>query len=151
MRFLGSLRRSTKIKVRELEYIARYRKIYKSVIQDAKKRENEKYIRSSTNKTKATWQLINKKLGKPNKNIEIKWDNSLISNPRVIPELFNLYYVDTIERVPGHNNGHHINYNKLNLNINLCSQTMYITPVSESEVEKVIKNLKGKAHQVSME
>jgi len=44
-----------------------------------KKRENGKYIRSSTNKTNATWQLINKKLGKPNKNnknIEIKWDNS---------------------------------------------------------------------------
>jgi hypothetical protein len=31
-----------------------------------------------------------------------------------------------------------------NLKINTCPQTMFINPVSENEVEKVIKNLKGK-------
>jgi hypothetical protein len=32
-----------------------------------------------------------------------------------------------------------------NLKINSCPQTMYITPVSESEIEKVVKKLKGKS------
>ena len=36
-------------------------------------------------------------------------------------------------------------YNMSKLKINACPQTMYITPVSESEIEKVIKNLKGKS------
>jgi hypothetical protein len=39
-----------------------------------------------------TWQLINKELGKTfknNKNIELKWGKGIISNPRVISELFN--------------------------------------------------------------
>ena len=131
-----------------MEYIDQYRKIYKRVIQASKKRENDKYISSSKNKTKATWQLINQKLGKPflnNKNIELKWGNSTTSNPRVISELFNLHYAEAIERVSGHNNGTHIAYNMSNLKINSCSQTTYITPVSESETEKVINNLQGKS------
>jgi hypothetical protein len=32
-----------------------------------------------------------------------------------------------------------------NLKINSCPNTMYNTPVSESEIEKVVKNLKGKS------
>jgi len=31
-----------------------------------------------------------------------------------------------------------------NLKINTCPQTIYINPVSENEVEKMVKNLKGK-------
>jgi hypothetical protein len=31
-----------------------------------------------------------------------------------------------------------------NLKINTCTQTIFVNPVSETEVEKVIKNLKGK-------
>jgi len=31
-----------------------------------------------------------------------------------------------------------------NLKINTCPQTMFINPVSENKVEKVVKNLKGK-------
>jgi hypothetical protein len=31
-----------------------------------------------------------------------------------------------------------------NLKINTCPQTILINPVSENEVEKVVKNLKGK-------
>jgi len=93
-------------------------------------------------------QLINKKLRKPfinNKNIELKWGQNRISNHRVISEIFNSYYKEAIERVPGHNSGTPTAYNMSNLKINACPQTMNITPVSESEIEKVIKKLKGKS------
>ena len=148
MRLLEKQRKITKPNKKDLEYINQYRKIYKKVIQEAKRRENDTYISSSTNKIKATWKLINQKRGKPlinNRNIELKWGKSKISDPRTISEVFNSYYVETIERVSGHNKGTHTVQNMSSLKINSCAQTMYITPVSESEIEKVIKNLKGKS------
>jgi hypothetical protein len=42
------------------------------------------------------------------------------------------------------NSGTHATYNMANLKINTCPQTIFINPVSENEVEKVVKNLKGK-------
>jgi len=66
---------------KELEYIEQYKKIYRRVIQEAKRRENDNYMSSSKNKVKATWQLIYKELGKSfinNKNIELKFGKSKI-------------------------------------------------------------------------
>ena len=40
--------------------------------------------------------------------------------------------------------GTHTTYNMTNFKINTCPQTMFINPVSENEVEKVVTNLKGK-------
>jgi len=42
------------------------------------------------------------------------------------------------------NSGTHTTYNMTNLKINTCPQTMFINPVSENKVEKVVKNLEGK-------
>jgi hypothetical protein len=61
---------------KDLKYIEQYRKIYRRVIQQAKRMENNNYISSATNKSKAAWQVINKELGKSlinNKNIELTW------------------------------------------------------------------------------
>jgi hypothetical protein len=38
--------------------------------------------------------------------------------------------------------GTHATYNTTNLKINTCPETIFINPVSENEVEKVVKNLK---------
>jgi thermostable 8-oxoguanine DNA glycosylase len=59
-------------------YIEQYRKIYRAVIQEAKRRENNNCIRSAKNKSKAAWQVINKELGESfinKKNIELRWKN----------------------------------------------------------------------------
>jgi hypothetical protein len=42
------------------------------------------------------------------------------------------------------NRGTHATYNMASLKINTCPQTIFINPVSEIEVEKVVKKLKGK-------
>ena len=87
MRWLDKQRKTTIMEKKDLEYIEQYRKIYKRVIQEAKRRENDNHVSSSKNKVKATWQLINKELGKSflnKKNIELKLGKSKISNPRVI-------------------------------------------------------------------
>jgi hypothetical protein len=75
MRLLDKQRKTTVIKKKDLEYIGQYRKIYRRVIQEAKRRENENYVSSATNKSKAAWQVTNKELGKSfinNKNIELR-------------------------------------------------------------------------------
>jgi hypothetical protein len=40
--------------------------IYKRIIKEAKKRENDRYIANATNKTKGMWQIINKEAQKKN-------------------------------------------------------------------------------------
>jgi hypothetical protein len=46
-----------------LIYINRYQKIYRSIIIEAKRRENDRFMLSSHNKTKAIWKIINKETG----------------------------------------------------------------------------------------
>jgi hypothetical protein len=135
------------MKKKDLEYIGQYRKIYRRVIQEAKRRENDNYISSATNKSKAAWQVINKELGKTfinNKNIELRWGKNKILHPRAIAELFNSYFVESVEKLADQISGTHATYNMTNLKINTCPQTIFINPVSETEVEKVVRNLKGK-------
>jgi len=137
----------TVTKKKDLEYMEQYTKLYRRVIQEAKRRENNNYISSPKNKSKAAWQIINKELGKSfinNKNTEIRWGKNKISNPRAIAELFNTYFIETIEKMTDQNSGKHTTNNKTYLKINTCSQTIFINLVSENEGEKVAKNLKGK-------
>jgi hypothetical protein len=88
-----------------------------------------------------------KELGKSfinHKNIELRWGKNKISHPRAIAELFNSYFVESVEKLTDQNSGTHATYNMTNLKINTCPQTIFINPVSETEVEKVVSNLKGK-------
>jgi len=59
-------------------------------------------------------------------------------------QLFNLYFVEIVEKLTDQNSGMHATYNMTNLKINTCPQTIFINLVSENEVEKVVKYLKGK-------
>jgi phage anti-repressor protein len=46
------------MKQKDLKYIEHYRKIYRRVIQEAKRIENNDYISRAKNKSKAAWQVI---------------------------------------------------------------------------------------------
>jgi hypothetical protein len=75
MRLLDKQRKTIVMKKKYLEYIGQYRKIYRRVLQESKRRENDNYISSDTKKSKAAWQVINTELGKTfmnNKNIELR-------------------------------------------------------------------------------
>jgi hypothetical protein len=100
MWLLDNQKKLTVLNQKDLKYIEQYRKIYRRVIQEAKRIENNNYISSGKNKSKAAWQVINKELGKSsinNRNIELTWGKNKTSNPRVITELFNSYFVDTVQ------------------------------------------------------
>jgi len=64
MQLLDNQSKTIVIKKKDLEYIEQYRKIYRRVIQEAKRRENNNRISSAKNKSKAAWLVINKELGK---------------------------------------------------------------------------------------
>jgi len=130
-----------------LECIEQYRKIYIRVIQEANRKKNNNYVSSSKNKLKAAMQIINTELGKSfinNKNIELRRRKNKISIPRAMAELFNSYVVETVDKLTDHNSGTHTTYNMTHLEIDTCPQTMLINRVSENEIKKVVKSLKGK-------
>jgi hypothetical protein len=79
-----------------------------------------------------------------NKNTELRWGKNNMSNPRVIAELFNSYFIEIVEELTDQNSGKHATYNMMNLKINTCPQTIFNNPVSENKVEKMVENLKGK-------
>jgi hypothetical protein len=116
------------MKEKDLKYTENYRQIYRKVIKEAKKRENDKYISNASNKSKAAWQVINKELGKSSissKNIELNWENNRISNPRVIAELFNSYFVESVEKLVDQNSKTDSNYNMTNLKLHTHVQQQY--------------------------
>jgi hypothetical protein len=63
MQVLNSLTRNFTLKWETLEYVTKYKRIYKRVVREAKIKDNDSYVVESENKTKTVWQLI-KKLGK---------------------------------------------------------------------------------------
>ena len=73
MWLLDSQRKMTVMEKKYLDYIKHYRKVYRRVIKQAKRSENNSYISNTKDKSKA---VINKEVGKPsinNKNIELRW------------------------------------------------------------------------------
>ena len=59
--------------------------IYKKVLKEAQKRENDSYIENVTNKTKKIWQLISKQVGKCpflDKKIELKTETGIATHPQ---------------------------------------------------------------------
>jgi hypothetical protein len=96
MRILDKQRKEMKLGKEDCQFIKNYRRIYRKVIIEAKKRDNDNYIANAKNKTKASWQVINYETGKTtvsNKNIELNWNSSKIT-PNMVSEIFNIYFVD---------------------------------------------------------
>lgn len=87
LRILNDLKRSTQISVELRCYINKYQWIYKNLLKEAKKMENNKFILSPKNKTKGIWQVINKESGKlpyNNYNIQLLNNTELITDPSII-------------------------------------------------------------------
>jgi len=61
--------------------------------------ENDRFILSSKNKTKGIWQVINKQIGNfphNNCNLQLRNNLELITDPQILPEKFNSYFIDIV-------------------------------------------------------
>jgi hypothetical protein len=60
------------------------------------------FVAEAPNKTKATWQLINKQIGKTkigDDKLELKLGNNLITNPSEITETLNGHFTNTTTKL----------------------------------------------------
>lgn len=122
-----------------------YKKLYKKVIRAAKRQHNDKIYERSSNKSKAVWSIINNNLNKSTTNVKIqkiKIGDDVITDHKRIAHYFNSHFIDIPKKlnekltaVQGDGN------NTFNFNINY--PTIFLEPVSETEILNVILNLKS--------
>jgi len=143
MQTLSNLKRTFTLRSEDLTYIKNYQRIYKRVLREAKKQENDRYVRESTNRMKAMWRLINREIGKAPEyedKLELKIGNNLTLNPTEITDRLNTHFVSAVEDLVKQKT----NRSAYNLKINQCPNSIFIYPVTEEEVIDLIKSLKGK-------
>lgn len=125
-------------------YYKKYSKTLKSSVKISKKLEYTRKMKKSDNKVKTMWHIINEKTGKPRinsqKNISLNINNSTIRCPSTVSNIFNDYFA-TI--------GHKQNATSLNIptghpTINPPTCSMFLRPVDQQEIIKIIKLLKNK-------
>jgi hypothetical protein len=143
MKWLNSLKKRVTLNNETLRYIKKYNKIYKKVLKEAKQRDNDRYVTRASNKTKAMWQLINRKIGRTedDNKLELKLGNNLITNPKEITEILNEYFTNITTNLTKPSIEHN---NMLSQKINTCATSVFIYPVTEDEVVNVAKTLKNK-------
>jgi len=143
MQTLNNMKRTFTLTRKDLIYIENYLTVYKRVLREAKKRENDRYVIESIDTATAMWWLINREIGKAPENeekLELRIGNKLISNPTEITDKLNTHFMSTVEEtVKQKSNG-----SVYNLKIKQCPNSIFIHPVTEEEVISFTKSLKGK-------
>jgi hypothetical protein len=102
MPVLNSLKRNFTQMREALDYIKKYQGIYRRVLREAKKRENDRYVFKAKDKTKAMWKLINGKIGKVPLNdlrLELRIEKIIITNPTEIAEKLNSYFTSNVKEL----------------------------------------------------
>ena len=123
-------------------YIEKYQRIYKRVLREAKKRDNDRYVREQVDRTKVMWRLINREIGKAPENeqkLQLRIGKKIISNPKDIDKL-NTHFINTVEELVGKR----IDGSIYNLKMKHCPNSIFIYSVTEEEVFSLTKSLSGK-------
>lgn len=99
-------------------------------------------MKKSDNKTKTMWQVIKHITGKNNqkqhKNIEIDFNNIKIQCPQSIANIFNDYFISVGKPL------HDVSEPRGRPAINPSLNSIFLQPVTEREVNTIIKNLPNK-------
>jgi hypothetical protein len=129
-------------------YITKYNSIYKRVIKEAKRRENDRFLSRATNKSKAVWKVINKELGKPStikQDITLVTQSEEITDSNVIANLFNAHFCEVPLKILKNRKSNNIlspGYHRVC--IKGCNKSICFTPITENKVVKIAKSLKNK-------
>lgn len=119
-------------------YFKKYSKLFKTIINKTKCAQNTYKIKTSKNKSKTTWQLINnKKFNLPKHNInKIRNGNKYITSPNGIATLFNNYFVDKIQPSSSQSG-------RVNKHIVSRKDSMFMLPSMPQDIQKIINSLKN--------
>ena len=146
MKFLNSIRRTFSLSQKDLEYIKKYQSIYKKIIREVKKRENDRYIESASNKSRAIWKIINKesrKMRDDDYDIQLTIGKEIVSNPTDITEKLNEFFTNTVVELVKQNTKKGSDTN-LHQTVKDSPKSVFILPTTEREVVNIAKKLKGK-------
>jgi hypothetical protein len=100
--------------------------------------ENDKFILSSKNKTKGIWQVINKEIGNlphNNYNMQLQNNTELITDPRIISEKFNSYFIDTVNDLLNKNNTYKPKQTSQH-DIKTCPWSMFLSLLLKMKLRK---------------
>lgn len=117
--------------------LAIYSKVYKKIINLTQKAQNNYSIKTSKNKSKTAWQIINRaKFNVPRANInKIKVNNDVISNPEAIAEAFNNFFIDKIQpKLPA-------NSRPKTATLAFNNKSMFMAPSIPYDIKKIIMSL----------
>lgn len=116
-----------------------YSKRLKKIIKLTQKAQNNYNIENSDNKSKATWQTINRtKTNLPREPIsKIVTNDTIITEPQYIANAFNDFFIQEIEK-----NSQPTQDIKLDLESPINS--LFIRPTNTNDIIKIIKSLKNK-------
>ena len=126
-----------------------YKKVYEKVIKAAKRLYNDNIFNKAANKAKAAWSIINNDLGIRNKSNsirEIKINDKIINDPLEIANNVNEHFIN----IPSKLSEKFTNADINNININKDYPTIFIEPVTETEVFNIIVDIK-KSHSSGMD
>jgi hypothetical protein len=147
IKFLNLLNKLPDLTLHTKMYISKYKLIYKRVIREAKRRENDQYIINAKNKSKAIWQVLHKETGKisPHKlDIKLIDHSEEVTDPQKISEMFNLYFCGIPEELLL-NKGKSKKLGNYPFNIRNNNKPLFLYPISVNEVVRVAKSLKNKS------
>ena len=126
-------------------YNAKYKSIYKRVINEAKWRKNDRILIQANNKPKAIWKII-KDVGRSSTithDIILDTQTNEIGDLNKIVDLFNVYFCETSVKLLKNNKLNNISpSDKHRVYIKGCNKSIFFTPITENEVVKVAKSLK---------
>lgn len=114
-----------------------YSKRFKKIIKLTQKAQNNHLINNSKNKSKTAWQIINNNKIIKEPISQIKKGDKIISNPNLIAESFNDFFIDQTSGIPKHTL-------RDTINININPHTIFMAPVIPQDVMRIIKTLKNK-------
>lgn len=120
-------------------YYNNYKKVYKRIIQSAKRMHNDTIYRNSTNKSKTVWNIIENTLANKNSvNISTMLINEENTTDKVvISNTFNTFFTEGPRKLLSTQSadGDHLNFPPNQIN-------MFFSPVCECDIIKVMKTLK---------
>lgn len=114
----------------------KYSHKFRKIVKLTQKAQNNYFINSAKNKSKASWQIINNKTRFTEPISQIVTQDTTISDPTQIANYFNNFFIDQIKS----NMNVTANINKLNNNPN----SIFMGPVIPQDVVRAILSLKNK-------
>jgi hypothetical protein len=126
--------------------VSEYSKILRRCISSLQKHCNKRYILNSENKAKATWNVINKRIGSTINNNDIveiiDKNGDCKQDGKVIADTFNDFFVGDPNVKTGNERVSGTSFNSTN--IKGVAKTIFLRPATVNEVQRIIMTLKNK-------